>query len=74
MILEKDVRKLGFKRVDAYEHDQYFTKVYRKGPIGIDFSYEGSDLVHVSSSIDELDFLTFTDQEFKDLVRLLGDK
>jgi hypothetical protein len=74
MIYEKDVRKLGFKRIDAYAHDEFFTKEYRKGPLGIDFTYEGSDLAHVTTRIDEVDFLTLTDQEFKDLVRILWDK
>jgi len=42
---EKDIRRIGFEFVKEYEHDEWFTRRYKKGVIVAEFTYRSENAV-----------------------------
>ena len=51
---EEQIRKLGFELEHCYAHDQFHTNRYRKGPLMVEFTYEGDTMRTVDLTIDEV--------------------
>ena len=54
---EKQVQILGFEKTKEYLHDNYFIRLYRKGVIEVEFTYESAELVTVDISLDKVNYL-----------------
>ncbi len=70
---EEQIRKLGFEWDLSYKHDQYHTNRYRKGPLMVEFTYEGEKLHTVDLTIDEVFCKPITLDELKDITTILGE-
>nr|BFF39054.1 hypothetical protein BACY1_08590 [Tenacibaculum mesophilum] len=53
---EPNVKKAGFEFEKEYEHDQFYTRRYKKGVMQVEFTYlsEKSTLENVDLTIDEV--------------------
>ena len=71
---EKQVQILGFEKTKEYLHETYFTRMYRKGVIEVDFTYESADLVSVDISLDKVNCLPVKIEDLKSLDLILNKK
>lgn len=70
-ITEAQVEALGFEIVNEYPHDQFFTRVYGKGMIQVDFTYKNYFLQTVDLSIEEGQCLPFQLDHLTQLVQAM---
>ena len=42
---EKDIKRIGFEFVKEYEHDEWFTRRYKKGVIEAEFTYRSKNAI-----------------------------
>ncbi|MBN2668769.1 MAG: hypothetical protein JXR60_06025 [Bacteroidales bacterium] len=69
-ITEQEIKEIGFKLTDHYEHDQFNTKRYQKGILQVEFTYEGETLRTVDLTLDEVNCMPVnkTELEILDII------
>ena len=72
-MIEQDLIDLGFHFVKQYPHDQFFTRVYKKGLIEVDFTYEFGEIESVTMNISEANGEVATLAIIKALTPILGE-
>jgi hypothetical protein len=70
---ENELKGLGFRLTEKYEHDQYHTNRYAKGILEVEFTYEGDNLLTCDLTISELNGKPVTLDEMKALTPILGE-
>jgi len=68
---EQEVKNLGFKLVEKYEHDQFHTSRFQQGILEVEFTYKADDLISLDLIIPELHYWPITLKEMKVLVPIL---
>ena len=69
---EIEVKKIGFKKVKTYEHDQFKTNRYLLGKLEVEFTYEGKNLITSDLTIEEINCLPVTQNELQILNKILN--
>ena len=69
---EQQIIELGFSLVKTYDHDQFYTKIFQKGVLQVEFTYENERLVTCDLTIEEMNCLPITFEEIKILTEILG--
>lgn len=76
---ERQIEELGWKHVKQYTHDEFLTNRYRNvtkdgllGPLTIEFTYEGEELVTCDLTIDEVASIDVTFEQVQILTNLFG--
>jgi hypothetical protein len=71
-ITESYIEGLGFKLVKQYDHDQYHTNRYKRGPLMVEFTYEGDKLESCDLCIEEVNGITVTRDQLAALADILS--
>lgn len=71
-LTELELKGLGFKLEKQYDHDQFTTNRYVKGFLLAEFTYEDDLLVNSDISIDEVNCITISINEVKQLDKILN--
>jgi hypothetical protein len=69
---ENKAIKLGFEFDREYSHGGFKTMRYRKGFLEMEFTYQENVLVTQDLFIDEIDWLVLTEEEIKQLDKILN--
>lgn len=69
---EAQIKEIGFKRTDSYDHDQYHTNRYKKGCLEVEFTYEGDELLTCDLTISELNCMPISFNQIKQIAELLA--
>ena len=67
IMMEKQIKGLGFEMTKQYRHDQFNTNRYRKGALEIEFTYEKDKLVTCDLTVSEIYCKAITFKEIKAL-------
>lgn len=71
-ITEKQIKSIGFKRVESYDHDQYHTIRYQKGCLEVEFTYEDEILLTCELTISELNCMLIDFDKLKQITELIS--
>jgi hypothetical protein len=71
-ITEKQIKSIGFKRVESYHHDQYHTTRYQKGCLEVEFTYEDEILLTCELTISELNCMPIDFDKLKQISELIS--
>jgi hypothetical protein len=71
---EGQIKKLGFKLVKQYEHDQFNTNRYQKGLLEVEFTYEGEELKTTDLTIQEINCIPITFNDLDELDTILNQE
>ena len=72
MITPETLQKLGFELVEKYPHDQFATRVYKKGYITVEVTFENNK--QINSEVVMEGFLSMTAEELEIMTPILGKK
>ena len=70
--IELELKKHGFKLVQTYSHDQFNTRVYSRGFLFVDLTYEKSELVDSYLSVENVECIPMSMDKIKQLIPVLG--
>ena len=70
---EEDIKKLGFKFIKNYKHDQYNTNQYAKGVLVVEFTYDHNVLINYDLTVHEVFCKSITLEDLKILTPILGN-
>jgi hypothetical protein len=62
---ETDLKDLGFSFLKEYDHDQFHTKVFKKGPLEVDLTFEDGKMINSDFTIEEVFCQSITLDELK---------
>lgn len=51
---DKMLTASGYQPVEKYEHDQFYTYRYRKGPLQVELTFKDGEMVSSDIAIDEM--------------------
>jgi hypothetical protein len=71
-ISEAQIKEIGFKLTDSYNHDHYHTNRYKQGCLEVEFTYENDKLLTCDLTISELNCMPISFQEIKAISKLIG--
>jgi hypothetical protein len=71
-ISEAQIKEIGFKLTDSYDHDHYHTNRYQQGCLEVEFTYENDKLLTCDLTISELNCMPISFQEIKAISELIG--
>ena len=71
---EQDIKKIGFKLIKQYEHDQFNTNRYKKGILEVEFTYQEGKTVMHDLTIEEVNCLPIGKTELQQLDKILNKK
>ncbi len=69
---EVQLKELGFKLIEQYEHDEFNTNRYAKGCLQVEFTYNSENLESVDLTIEEVNCKPVTLADMKSLTAILG--
>jgi hypothetical protein len=70
---EDQIKQLGFKLINHYNHDQYHTNRYKQGCLIVEFTYENQQLLTCDLTISELNNMPISANQLKEVSELLGN-
>lgn len=70
---EDQIKQLGFKLINNYNHDQYHTNRYKQGCLIVEFTYENQELLTCDLTISELNNMPISANQLKEVSELLGN-
>lgn len=71
-ISEAQIKEIGFKLTNSYDHDHYHTNRYQQGCLEVEFTYENDKLLTCDLTISELNCMPITFREIKAISELIG--
>ena len=70
--IELELKEHGFKLVKTYGHDQYTSRVFARGCLIVDLTYEKNKLVDSYLSIEDVECIPMSMDKIKQLIPILG--